>query len=386
MKSLHQTVRVEFRYDVHFTRNVFAPCNTTLRDVIASAGEDRRKVLVVLEDALRAARADLPAEIFGYARAHGSVMQLMAEPLSAPGGEAAKQTERHVDAIREAIHHYGICRHSFVIAIGGGALLDMAGYAAATAHRGVRLIRLPTTVLSQNDSGVGVKNAVNLFGKKNFVGTFAPPYSVINDLDFLDSLSDRDWRGGIAEAVKVALIKDAGFFEQLETLADALNRRSAAAMETLIYRCAELHLQHIAGPDPFELGSSRPLDFGHWAAHKLEQMTAYHLRHGEAVAIGIGLDSTYSYLTGRLPESHWQRIVTLLSALGFDLDLSGIPIGQLTEGLNEFREHLGGELTIVLLAGIGCGIEVHSMDREVIAQSAVLLSHSQAASAANRSK
>jgi 3-dehydroquinate synthase len=145
-------------------------------------------------------------------------------------------------------------------------------------------------------------------------------------------------------------------------------------MEAVIHRCAELHLQHIAGADPFEMGSSRPLDFGHWAAHKLEQITAHSVRHGEAVAIGIGLDSTYSYLSGMLPESEWRRIIDLLLQLGFELDLSGIDPGQLAEGLNEFREHLGGELTIMLLAGIGRGREVHSMDIDVIARSAALIS------------
>jgi 3-dehydroquinate synthase len=250
----------------------------------------------------------------------------------------------------------------------------MAGYAAATAHRGIRLVRLPTTVLSQNDSGVGVKNSVNLFGKKNFIGTFAPPYAVINDLDFLASLSDRDMRSGFAEAVKVALIKDAGFFYQLETLAQRLKKREEDAIEAVIYRCAELHLQHVAGNDPFEMGRSRPLDFGHWAAHKLEQLTGYRLRHGEAVAIGIALDSTYSYLIGMLREPDWQRIINLLLELGFGLDLSEIDTGQLLAGLNEFREHLGGELTIMLLSAIGTGVEVHAMDASLIARSATLLS------------
>jgi 3-dehydroquinate synthase len=237
----------------------------------------------------------------------------------------------------------------------------------------VRLIRLPTTVLSQNDSGVGVKNSLNLFGKKNFIGTFAPPYAVINDLDFLRSLSDRDFRSGLAEAVKVALIKDAGFFEQLENLADRLNERDPSAIETVIYRCAELHLQHIAGNDPFELGRSRPLDFGHWAAHKLEQVTEHRLRHGEAVAIGIALDSAYSHLIGMLSEASWRRIIHLLLKLGFEISLSQIRMEDLMPGLDEFREHLGGELTIMLLRAIGAGEEAHVMNRKLVEQSAALL-------------
>jgi 3-dehydroquinate synthase len=373
MASLQQIVRVEFRYEVHFTRSVFDRRNAILRDVILCAGEGRRKVLVVIEEAVCRAFPALIEQIRSYADAHADALELAGDPHVVPGGERIKQTNVYVDRIREAIHENQICRHSFIMAIGGGALLDAVGYAAATAHRGVRLIRLPTTVLSQNDSGVGVKNSLNLFGKKNFIGTFAPPYAVINDFEFLRSLSDRDFRSGLAEAVKVALIKDATFFEQLESLTERLNGRDSSAVETVIYRCAELHLQHISGNDPFELGRSRPLDFGHWAAHKLEQLTEHRLRHGEAVAIGIALDSTYSHLIGMLPEASWRRIIGLLLNLGFDLDFSAIAIEHLTVGLDEFREHLGGELTIMLLRAIGVGEEVHAMDGQMLEQSAALL-------------
>lgn len=373
MASIQQIVRVEFRYQVHFTRSVFDRMNTTLRDLVLCAGEGRRKVLVVIEEAVTRAFPALIESIRSYADAHAEALELAGDPHVVPGGEWIKQTNAYVNLIREAIHENQICRHSFVMAIGGGALLDAVGYAAATAHRGVRLIRLPTTVLSQNDSGVGVKNSLNLFGKKNFIGTFAPPYAVINDFEFLRSLSDRDFRSGLAEAVKVALIKDAAFFEKLEILAERLNNRDSSAVETVIYRCAELHLQHIAGDDPFELGRSRPLDFGHWAAHKLEQLTEHRLRHGEAVAIGIALDSTYSHLIGMLSEASWRRIIDLLLELRFRIDFSPILMRDLLAGLNEFREHLGGELTIMLLRAIGAGEEVHAMDGQTLGESAALL-------------
>jgi 3-dehydroquinate synthase len=375
MALLQQIVRVEFRYQVHFTQSVFEPGNTILRDLILGAGEGRRKILVVVEEAVNRAFPALIEQVKEYADAHSDAIELTGHPHVIPGGEWIKQTKTYVDRIREAIHQNQICRHSFVMAIGGGALLDAVGYAAATAHRGVRLIRLPTTVLSQNDSGVGVKNSLNLFGKKNFIGTFAPPYAVINDFDFLRSLSDRDFRSGLAEAVKVALIKDAAFFEGLENLAERLNQRDSSAVENVIYRCAELHLQHIAGNDPFELGRSRPLDFGHWAAHKLEQLTEHRLRHGEAVAIGIALDASYSHLIGMLSEASWRRIVDLLLKLGFEIGLSQIKLEDLMVGLDEFREHLGGELTIMLLRAIGVGEEVHTINRKLVEQSAGLLGH-----------
>ena len=170
----------------------------------------------------------------------------------------------------------------------------------------------------------------------------------------------------------MALIKDRDFFAQIKQNASALINRDAASMDSLIYRCAMLHLDHIASGDPFEKGSSRPLDFGHWSAHKLEQLTDYQFRHGEAVAIGIALDSIYSHLTGLLPLAALNEILRLFKDLGFTLfakellpDTDDAPSSNpLFQGLNEFREHLGGRLTVMLLKDIGQGIEVHEIDHE----------------------
>jgi 3-dehydroquinate synthase len=270
--------------------------------------------------------------------------------------------------VQSHIDRYHIDRHSYLIGIGGGALLDLVGLAAATAHRGVRHVRVPTTTLSQDDSGVGVKNGMNAFGKKNFIGTFAVPWAVINDFDLLASLPARDKRGGYIEAVKVACIRDADFFEALERDAAKLREFDAGAMQRLIRRCAELHLNHIAtSGDPFELGSARPLDFGHWAAHKLEQLSEYRLRHGEAVAIGIALDVIYSRRMGFLDMADADRVLRLIDALGFELFASELlhaeSGGELVvlKGLEEFREHLGGRLTITLLRDIGRGFEVNEV-------------------------
>ena len=373
METIHQTVRTEFHYPVHFTRRVFGAGNTVLRDVIGSGGSRRRTIFVVDEGVCTPERNFLQ-QLERYCRAHSDVIENVAAPIVVTGGEAVKNGSEYVDSVRSAVNTYGICRHSFVVAVGGGAVLDMAGYAAATSHRGVRLIRLPSTVLAQNDSGLGVKTSVNRFNKKNFLGTFTPAFAVINDLELLESLSDRDWRGGAAEAVKVALIKDRAFFESIEESASALMHRDAYAMERLIYRCAQLHLQHISGGDPFETGSSRPLDFGHWAAHKLEQLTNYHLRHGEAVAIGIALDVTYSYLTGILSEDSWIRIIRVLLELGLPVYAPELETHDLLAGLPEFREHLGGQLTILLLREIGDPVEVHEVDTEKMMESVLALS------------
>ena len=293
-----------------------------------------------------------------------------------PGGEGCKNDPALLDELQRSLVAYGIDRHSYAIAIGGGAVLDLVGYAAATVHRGVRHIRIPTTVLAQNDSGVGVKNGVNAMGMKNLLGSFAPPYAVINDSAFIDILPGREKRAGMAEAVKVALIRDQSFFEWLEQQADELAIFASEPLDRLIRRCAMLHMRQIAlGGDPFERGSARPLDFGHWAAHKLEALSQFSLRHGEAVAIGIALDTHYSVLKGHLPAGQDVRVRRLLEKLGFRLwheacdQRTADGHFALTEGLNEFREHLGGQLTITLLSDIGSGIEVHEMDEDAISAS-----------------
>ena len=378
MDVIRQKVRVDFEYPVYFTTGVLSPSNLLLRDVVArSADQSPTRVLVVVDRGVLDHHPGLVAQIDEYCRRHRTVLQLAGPVVDVPGGETVKNDIRHVDTIHSAINDAGLCRHSYVIAIGGGAVLDAAGYAAATAHRGIRLIRLPTTVLSQDDSAMGVKNGVNAFGKKNYLGTFAPPFAVINDAAFLTTLSERDWRAGISEAIKAALIKDRAFFDLIEQQAPALKARDLGAMEQVIRRCAALHLTHIAtGGDPFELGSSRPLDYGHWSAHKLEQLTDHRLGHGEAVAIGIALDATYSYLAGFLPEDDWRRIISLMPALGL-----AVYVPELSEhleedhpasvlrGLDEFREHLGGALTILMLRSIGAPFDVHEIRRDVMIRS-----------------
>jgi 3-dehydroquinate synthase len=375
MRPIDQAVRVRFRYPVHFTTDLFSPNNLLLRDVLAGAGVSTgsSKVLCVVDSGVAEHHRRLPGAIAAHFQTPDGSLTLVAPPVIVNGGESIKNDPAQVMRLHKAIHEYGIDRQAYVLAVGGGALLDMVGYAAATAHRGVRLVRVPTTVLSQNDSGIGVKNSVNAFGKKNFLGTFAPPFAVFNDFTFLTTLSDRDWRAGISEAIKVALLKDAIFFAFLEEHATELVERDTTAMQWLVYRCAELHLEHIAtNGDPFELGSSRPLDFGHWAAHKLEQLSNYELRHGEAVAIGLALDATYAHLIGLLPEADWRRILDLIVAVGLPLHVRELDMGALDgtpailTGLEEFREHLGGQLTIMLLEGIGSGIEVHEMDSSLI--------------------
>ncbi|HHP7230335.1 MAG TPA: 3-dehydroquinate synthase [Xenococcaceae cyanobacterium] len=379
LPAISQKFAVNFQYQVHFTRKLLALDNPLLAQVMAAAATQApKKAIAVVDSGLLTHYPQLLNQIENYACKWSNLWRLVVEPIVVLAGEAAKNDPQLIAQIHTTIQQASICRHSYILAFGGGAVLDMVGYAAATAHRGIRLIRIPTTVLAQNDSGVGVKNGINAYKQKNFLGTFAPPYAVINDVEFLTTLSDRDWRSGIAEAIKVALIKDADFFTTITAEVKQLNKRNLETMSQVVYRCAQLHLQHIAtSGDPFETGSSRPLDFGHWAAHRLEHLTHYRLRHGEAVAIGIALDCTYACLQQLLPYSQWQQILTTLIALGFSLYVPELSWQEapysLFQGIEEFREHLGGELTLMLLQQIGQGIEVHQVDLAVYQQAIIRL-------------
>lgn len=369
-----QHVRVDYSFPVVSTRDAFDIANPDFRAVVTLREPQRRhRLAIFLDEGVARAMPGLAEQIRTYIRFHLESMELVGDIFMMPGGEACKNDPTLVERLLQALSDRAIDRHSYSIAIGGGAVLDAVGYASAIFHRGVRHIRFPTTVLAQDDSGVGVKNAVNWQGQKNLIGTFAPPWAVVNDARFIDILPAREKRAGLAEAVKVALIRDHAFFLMMEKQLPALAAFDSTVLNAVITRSASLHMHQIAhGGDPFESGSARPLDYGHWVAHKLERLTAHALSHGEAVAIGLALDARYSCLAGLLPGDEDARIHHLLTQLGFDLWhpqlLAQDARGELLvlQGLKEFREHLGGELTITLLAAIGSGVEVHEMDAELV--------------------
>lgn len=371
-RTFRQRFQVSYDFSVSFTRDVFNKDNATLASAVGADAQARQLMAFVVDEGVEREMPDLKRRIAAYVEAcPGLVLAGTIETIV--GGESAKNDLALVYDLQRRFVEFGLDRHSYVVCVGGGAVLDLVGYAAATTHRGIRHIRIPTTVLAQNDSGVGVKNGVNAFGMKNMLGSFVPPYAVINDSAFIDVLPGRDKRAGMAEAVKVALIRDRPFFEWLEERAEALAIFASEPLEKLIRHCALLHMRQIAhGGDPFERGSVRPLDFGHWAAHKLEVLSHYELRHGEAVAIGIALDTRYSVLAGLLPAGEDLRVYRLLERLGFSLWHDALDLRDaagerlLRKGLEEFREHLGGELTITLLSAIGTGVEVHEIDARLV--------------------
>lgn len=358
-------IQVGFRHRIRFTRDAFASSNRLVAGLLETAG--RSKVLVFVETGLRDFFPELEGEVQDYFSDLPGLRLAGVEWL--PGGEVSKRDDRVYRAAMGAIERHGIDRHSYVLVIGGGAFLDVIGFAAATGHRGIRLVRFPTTTLSQDDSGVGVKNGMNAFGKKNFIGAFAVPYAVVNDFRFLHTQPAETRRAGLIEAVKVSLVRDGEFFKWMEDHVTQLRDLEEAVLEEAVERSALHHARHIAeGGDPFELGSSRPLDYGHWAAHKLEQLTDFELSHGEAVSVGVALDTLYAAKVGLLAEGDAERVLSLIEGLQLPVWHEALELRdsrgrrRVFNGLEEFREHLGGELTVLLLRETGVGVDVHEID------------------------
>ena len=376
-----QQIAVPFAYPVYFTHDVLNPANPVLKSVLIRQQTGARpRAAVCIDSGLHEAWPRTDDAIEAYFRRHKQSIELAGEPVIVPGGEWAKNGWAKAQELVDYFAGLRLCRHSFVVVLGGGGVTDVVGFASALVHRGVRLVRLPTTVIGQNDVGVGVKNGINLQGRKNMVGTFAPPFAVINDLDYLRTLKTRDWIGGIAEAFKVAIIRDAEFFDYLCTNAAALRGGSAAVMQTLVKQCARLHLAHIReGGDPFEQGMARPMDFGHWAAHRLEAMSGYAVGHGQAVAIGIALDSYYASRQGFITNAELALILKGLKDCGLPVwselleQRNAEGRLEILDGFDEFREHIGGELTLTMPVSIGARREIHTVDLGVVEQGLAFL-------------
>ena len=355
---------VAFRHRLRFTHDVLGADSEVLIRLLESSEGRIPRVQFWLDEHVANANPDLRQRLHSIARRNTDKFQVVGNVQIVPGGEAVKNDVHILERMLKVFHEADLDRRSYVVVIGGGAVLDAVGFAAAIAHRGLRLIRIPTTTLAQADSGIGVKNSVNLFEKKNWLGSFAVPWGVINDRSLLTTLSDRDFRCGFSEAVKVSLLKDPDFFERILSNADAIVARGHACW-SVIQDSANWHLKHItAGGDPFEMLEARPLDFGHWSAHKLEAMSHFELRHGEAVAIGVAVDTVYSSLVHGLPESQADRVLQSLERLKLLNDHPTLRrTDELFQGLEEFRQHLGGRLTVTMLSEIGRPIDVHEVDR-----------------------
>jgi 3-dehydroquinate synthase len=365
---LNQDVSFEvpFVHRLRFTTDALCEDAETLLALLEPSGNGPPRVQFWLDENVAQAAPQLRSRIEAFCDRHGDRIHAVGNIQFVPGGELIKNDIHILERMLKVMHAANLDRRSYVVVIGGGAVLDAVGFAAAIAHRGIRLVRLPTTTLAQADSGIGVKNSVNLFQKKNWLGSFAVPWGVVNDAALLTSLSDRDFICGFSEAVKVSLLKSPEMFGQLERTAARIRRRDSVSAGEMIRWSAQLHLDHITrGGDPFEALEARPLDFGHWSAHRLEALSDFDLRHGEAVAMGVAIDTIYSTLVHGLEPAAAQRVLSCLLQLGFPLTHPVLDdVDAIFAGLEEFRQHLGGRLTLTMISDIGRSFEVHDVDRE----------------------
>jgi 3-dehydroquinate synthase len=356
---------VSYTHRLRFTENLFGDDAGVLADLLESSEEKPARIQFWLDQNVADSRPELVSLLKRFTDSRPDRLQRIGRVQLIPGGEEAKNDIHLLEQILKVFNVSDLDRRSYVVVIGGGAVLDAIGFAVGIAHRGLRLVRIPTTTLSQADSGIGVKNSMNLFQKKNWVGSFAVPWAVINDREMLSTLSNRDFIGGFSEAVKVSLLKDRAMFEQICQSARSIADREMSAAMPIIRSSAQHHLDHITrGGDPFEMLEARPLDFGHWSAHKMETMSDFSLRHGEAVAIGVAIDTVYSSLELGLSKKTARQVLECLGNLGFCLNDSSLSdLDILFDGLEEFRQHLGGRLTLTMLEDIGQPREVHSVNR-----------------------
>ncbi len=376
--KLKQNTNLSINYPVCFERDIFSMPVKPFWFDLTKADEKADAIFYVDENVMNL-HSKLECQISEFVNSFSGISKFKIKTVLP--GESLKNDFSSVMKIVDELVEEKLCRHSYVFIIGGGATLDAVGFAASITHRGIRQIRIPTTVLSQDDSAVGVKNGINYKNLKNLLGTFYAPHAVVCDSNFLTTLSNRDWIAGVSEAYKVAVIKDADFLNILIQNAEKVTSRDMDFMEKLIQRSAEIHLNHIKnGGDPFEMGSSRPLDFGHWSGHKLEIMSGNSLRHGEAVAIGIALDLSCCVELEFITEADAKPVIE-------GMKRSGLPVWsellekkadnglEIIEGLQEFREHIGGTLTLTMPKPLGTQTEIHDLSEEVITNALNRLKH-----------
>jgi 3-dehydroquinate synthase len=355
---------VPFTHRLRFTKDVLSVDFQVLLDLLQSSQGQTARVQFWIDEHVARSQPDLRQRIDAFVRQNSCAVSMNSNVQFVPGGEQVKNDIHIIERMLKCMNAADLDRRSYVIVIGGGAVLDAVGFAAAIAHRGIRLIRIPTTTLAQGDSGVGVKNSINLFQKKNWVGTFAVPWAVINDERMLETLPDREFRSGFSECVKVALLKDPDLLADICNSTEQIRDRDHSVTTNILAQSAKWHLQHITrGGDPFEALEARPLDFGHWSAHKLEIMTQFEVSHGEAVAMGVAIDCVYSSLVHGFPSEAADMVLNTLHELGIRLSHPKLEcVDQLFAGMEEFRQHLGGRLTLTMLEEIGQPIDVHEVD------------------------
>ena len=346
---MSKTLRVDLRergYDIHI--------GTELGPGAVLSAEQGTQVLIISDsnvDALYGARAEQMLAARG----------LEVRRTVVPAGEQSKDLGVVRRLYGEAVKA-GLDRRSVIVALGGGMIGDLAGFVAATYLRGIRFVQAPTTLLAMVDSSVGGKVGVNLEEGKNLVGAFHQPAEVCADLTTLKTLPDREYLSGLAEVVKYGVIWDAPFFETIEAHVEALRRRDAALLESVVGRCCEIKAE-VVRVDEMETGVRAILNFGHTLGHALEQVSGYgRWLHGEAVAVGMVFAGELAALVKGFRRDDARRLRDLLQRLGLPVsagaaaDWTGIRTAMTTD--KKARQRVPRFVLAEKLGGVVFGCEV----------------------------
>ncbi|MGD8341657.1 MAG: 3-dehydroquinate synthase [Gammaproteobacteria bacterium] len=288
--------------------------------------------------------------------------------LILPDGEQYKNLEsfaRIIDELIEAGFHRDAC----ILALGGGVVGDLAGFAAASYQRGIDFVQLPTTLLAQVDSSVGGKTAVNHPRAKNMIGAFHQPIAVVSDTDTLGTLPPRQLSAGLAEVIKYGLIEDLEFFVWLEENIASLRELDPEALRVAISRCCEIKASIVA-QDELEHGKRALLNLGHTFGHAIEALGGYgRWLHGEAVAIGMLMAAETSVLLGRIDRTDTERIGELLASAGLPVSAAGLPVNAIIDTMQLDKKAGSDGLKLVLLDRLGSARVVPAPAKQILESS-----------------
>ncbi len=339
------TVTVELddcTYDIHIKPGLLNQCGSRLRDVLG-----------------RPARASLVTDSNVGPHYAETVLTSLREAefdvtlCTAPAGEASKSLAR-VSHLYDEWLQAGLDRRSVVLALGGGMIGDLAGFAAATFLRGLAFVQLPTSLLAQVDSSVGGKTGVNLAAGKNLIGSFWHPRLVLSDTDALQSLPKRELLSGLAEVVKYGVIADAEFFAYVEDHADELLALDGAAVAHVVEQCCRLKAHVVAKDERETSGLRASLNFGHTLGHAIEAAAGYQgLLHGEAVSVGMIAAGELAVRRGLWPSEEHERMARLLDRIGLPVRASGVALEDVLSHMAADKKAIDGRPRFVLPTRLG---------------------------------
>lgn len=289
-----------------------------------------------------------------------------------PDGEKYKDFQ-HLHLIFDALLEAGFNRDCTIVALGGGVIGDMAGYAAASFQRGVNFVQIPTTLLSQVDSSVGGKTGINHPLGKNMIGAFKQPEAVLADMAVLNTLPDRELSAGMAEVIKYALLGDVEFLTWLEQHMSALMQRDKDLLAEAVYRCCQ-HKAEIVARDETEKGDRALLNLGHTFGHAIESYMGYgEWLHGEAVAVGMVMAAELSQRMDWISVDDVARVKAILQHANLPVQSPSIPLDEFLAYMSHDKKVLNGQLRLILLKSLGQAIitkefDVKQLEQTIISQ------------------